>query len=178
LQQALENEGNSISFLNFAVPGADTVEVLRIYRRFKDTVQYNAVLYGLYINDLLDFETSYVTLNSVAHPWIMERSRAYDFIVTRIDRLAVRQHRIRWLNDPARFRGSFFIKELNALMLLNSETQQMGAPLYAVVLPMLVDLKQDTFDPLYNGIRSALDQNRIEYIDLIKCLKGIRDKNL
>lgn len=177
LQMALEKEGNRISFLNFAERGADTEEILRIYRQFKDTTQHSAVLYGLHINDLLDFETSYVTLNPIAHPWIMERSRAYDFIVTRIDRIAVRQHRVKWLNDPARFRDSYFIKELNALTLLNSEAQQKGVSLYVVVLPMLVDLKKNTFDPLYGGIRSALNQNRIEYIDLTECLKGASDQD-
>jgi len=177
LQKKLENEGNRISFLNFAKRGADTREVLHIYRQFKDSVQHHAVVYGLHINDLLDFETSYISLNPVAHPWIMERSRAYDFIVTRIDRIAVRQHRVRWLNDPERFRDSYFIEELNALNLLNSEAQQKGVPLYVVVLPMLVDVGKDTFIPLYEGIKSALDRNQLEYIDLTECLKGIRDQD-
>jgi hypothetical protein len=68
LQKKLEEDSNRISFLNFAKRGADAEEILHIYKRFKDTIPHNAVLYGLHINDLVKFTTNYIISNPLCIP--------------------------------------------------------------------------------------------------------------
>jgi len=178
LQRKLEEGSNRISFLNFAKRGADAEEILNIYRQFKDTVPHHAVLYGLHINDLVSFATSYIITNPLAVPWIVERSKGFDFIAKRIDKLLIKSYRIKQLTDPSLFEEPNFIAELNALVMLNEAANNNGARLYVVVLPILVDLKKDTFHPLYDGIRKALDDHEIHYFDLTESLNGFEDREV
>jgi hypothetical protein len=41
-----------------------------------------------------------------------------------------------------------------------------------------VDLKKDTFQPLYRGIKKRFESSEIEYIDLTQCLSNFNDKDV
>ncbi len=178
LQQKFEEKSIRLSFINFAKRGADAEEVLAIYRRFNDTVPHNAVLYGLHLNDLLRFPTGYVITNPLALPWLVERSKAVDFIVKRIHRRFIRQYCLAYLTDSVRLTETHFSRKLRALVTLNEEAHSHGVRLYVAVLPILVDLNRETFAPLYAGIRQALDAHRVEYIDLTACLNDFADREV
>jgi lysophospholipase L1-like esterase len=178
LQRKLEEGSNRISFLNFAKRGTDAEEILNIYRRFKDTVPHDAVLYGLHINDLVAFTTSYIITNPLAVPWIVERSKGFDFIAKSIHKLLIRRYRIKQLTDPLLFEEPNFVNKLNALVMLNEAAKNNGVRFYVALLPILVDLKKDTFHPLYDGIRRALDDHKIEYFDLTESLSGFDDRDV
>lgn len=178
LQRKLEKDSIRISFVNFARRGVDAEEIFTIYCRFKNVVPHQIVLYGLHINDLIKFTTSYVITNPLALPWLIERSKAFEFIVTRIHKLLIKRYRVRQLTDPRLFKESHFVEKFNALIRLNKAAESQGARLYVVLLPILVDLKKDTLDPLYNGIKSALDQHHIAYFDLTGSLDNFSDQEV
>ena len=122
LQDKFARTAAPVTFVNFAKRGAEVEEVLAIYRRFKDTVPHGAVLYGLHLNDLLLFTTSYATTNPLAVPWLVERSKAFDFFVKRIDRLLLRRYRISHLTDPARLKEERFATKVRIPLIVITES--------------------------------------------------------
>ena len=178
LQGRMEESSQSVCFFNFARRGADAREVLAIYKRFKETVPHDAVLYGLHINDLLNFTTIYIEANPLSIPWIVERSKGYDFIARRIHKTLLRRNRIRRITDPALLKGSYFESELKALVTLNGLVRESGIRLEVVMLPLMVDMNKGTFRPLYDGIRKTLADCAIPCIDLTECLNGYSDRDV
>jgi hypothetical protein len=178
LQKKLQQGSSDITFLNFAKRGVDSEEILTIYKRFRDTVPHNAVLYGLHINDLVRFTVNYIISNPLAIPWLVERSKGYDFIVKKIHKFLIKKYRIRQLTDPSLFNEAHFKKKLDAVVILNKLVNADGRTLYVVLLPILVDVEKNTFHPLYEGIKKALDDKGIEYIDLTGCLSGHQDHDM
>jgi len=61
---------------------------------------------------------------------------------------------------------------------LNAAAHAQGARLVVVILPIVLDLKQDTFLSLYGGILHRLKNNRIECIDLTRSLENKNDEDM
>jgi hypothetical protein len=178
LEQKLQDKSQAVSLLNFSKRGIDAEEVLSIYRRLKDTIPHDAVLYGLHINDLIKFPTSYIISNPMCIPWLVERSKGFDFIAKKIYKYSIRKYRIKQLLDPELFTEHHFDKKLQALVTLNETVKSKGMRLTVVLLPILVDLQQHTFRPLYDGIKKSLDRAQIDYIDLTECLDNFNDSDV
>ena len=62
LEQALQARGLHRHFLNFATPGADALTASGTYLAVRDGQPHDLVLYGLHLNDLIHFPTSYVAM--------------------------------------------------------------------------------------------------------------------
>jgi len=178
LEKKLEQASYPVSFLNFAKRGAHCMKCFEIYTQFKDTIPHDAVLYGLHINDLVKFPTSYFAANPIAIPWIVKWSKGLDFIAKRINSYFIRKYRINRLRSTAIFEEQYFLDNMNALINLRKAANKQGARLYVVVLPILFDLKKHTLQPLYDGLKSRLDNNNFEYFDLTECLNNFHDKDV
>ncbi|MCI0493947.1 SGNH/GDSL hydrolase family protein [candidate division KSB1 bacterium] len=178
LQMKLNDKSNHVSFFNFSKRGANTINCLEIYHHFKDSIPHNVVLYGLHINDLVIFSTSYIATNPLAIPWLVKWSKGFDFVTKRIHKCIIKKYRIRRLRSSAIFESWYFIKNFKSLVELKKAANEKGIQLYVILLPILVDLKKDTFQPLYHGIKERLESAEIEYIDLTQCLSDYNDKDV
>ena len=74
--------------------------------------------------------------------------------------------------DPAQRDQPLFRDNLAAIEALQREATARGARFVVVLLPILVDLGEETFEPVYAAIRQALAERRIEAIDLSRVLDG------
>lgn len=178
LQQLLAAEGATATLLNFAWRGFDTKRNLRNYLQVRERAPHTEVLYGLNINDLVWFPASHFATNPLAVPWLTDHWRGYAFLAGRVHRWLVRRQRIRGLLSPGVFESKAFAANLEALATLQREAAARGTPLTVVLLPIMVDLQQGTFHPLYDGIRERIEARGIEVIDLSRCLDGRDDRDL
>ena len=174
----MEQASYPVSFLNFAKRGAHSMKCFEIYTQFKETIPHDAVLYGLHINDLVKFPTSYFAANPIAIPWIVKWSKALDFIAKRINAYVIRKYRINRLRSAAIFDEQYFLDNMNSMVNLKKAANENGVQLYIVVLPILFDLKKHTLQPLYDGLKNRLDNNNFEYFDLTESLNHYNDKDV
>ncbi len=165
-QQELLSTDLDVSIFNFSRPGANSRKILKIYREIKGRVPHQLVLYGFHINDVISFGTSRVALNPLLDKPLVRFSRVARFIAQRLDNSDRRAERIAYLNDPQRFRDAYFASNVNAVEILQREVAQAGRELRIVLLPILVDIEQKTFDPLYERLRAELEKREIPYVDL------------
>jgi hypothetical protein len=178
LQRNLEERGHRISLLNFAKRGSDSREVLDTYMQFEGSIHHDAVLYGLHINDLVNFSTSSAITNLLAVPWLVKRSRGFEFMVEGIENHWFRKYKIGRMTSSSRFAKHYFADNMNAVVMLHEAANENGVPLYIVVFPILLDLRKGTFSSLYAGIRERLEDRGLEYFDLTGCLKGYDDEDV
>jgi hypothetical protein len=80
LQIKLQKKACRISFVNLAKRGVNSTKCLEIYQQFKDAIPHDAVLYGLHLNDRVEFATSYIVTNPLAIPEIVKWSKGLDFV--------------------------------------------------------------------------------------------------
>jgi hypothetical protein len=178
LQTKLEESGHRISFLNFAKRGSNSREVLDTYMQFEGSIHHDAVLYGLHINDLVSFSTSDAITNLLAVPWLVKRSRGFEFMVERIEKHWFRKFKIGRIASSSRFTMRYFTDNMDAVVMLHEAAKKNGIPLCVVVLPLLLDLQKDTFSSLYAGIRKRLEDHSVECFNLTGCLKGYDDEDV
>lgn len=156
LEKKLEQESYSVSSLNFAKRCAHSMKCLEIYSQLKDTIPHDAALYGLHINDLVKFHTSYFAANPIAIFWIVKWSKRLDFIAKRINTYIIKKYRINRLRSTAIFEEQYFLDNMNSLVNLKKAANENGARLYIVLFPILLDLKKQTLQPLYKGLKVIL----------------------
>lgn len=176
LQGLLARRGHRVSFLNFAERGADSRRVHDTYRRFQ-WLTHEMVLYGLHVNDLVNFSTSSAITNLLAFPWLVQRSKGYYFLTERIERHWFRRYKIGRMISSSRFRKRFFTENFDAIVRLRATAAQNGARLVVAVLPIILDLEKGTFSPLYHGIMERLAAHGIDYVDLTTSLSGRSDED-
>ena len=169
-QQRLRSANLNVSIFNFAKPRAHSEKVLEIYHEVKDRVPHRLVLYGLHINDLIVFKTSFATDNSLLSLPLLRHSHVARFVLQRIHHLSYRDSSIAYLNDPARFREPFFHRGLRAITALHEVATSSGRDFRLVLLPLLVDLEQLTFAPLYQRLRTEFDKQGLPYIHLTEAI--------
>jgi len=178
LEQNLNDHNRSIRFMNLAERGADARDVLKTYERYKDSISHSVVLYGLHVNDLVNFSTSSAITNLLAVPWLVRHSKGIFFLTEKLERHWFRRFKIGRMTSCTRFKKSFFRENMAAITRLNAAAHAQGARLVVVVLPIVLDLKQDTFLSLYGGILHRLKNNRIECIDLTRSLDNQNDEDM
>ncbi len=172
VERALRERGDDRRLVNFAEPGADARASLRNYLAVRDGLAHDLVLYGLHLNDLISFPTSYVATAAApaaAAPW---RSHLAAFVARTLEKRRERSARIGHLTDPAQAELPFFRDNLDAIEAMQRACADTGTRFVVVLLPILVDLRAGTFEPVYAAIRQALAQRGIRYIDLTGTLAG------
>ena len=184
LQERLNKEGWNISFLNFSRPAADSRKCLAMYIK-KKYIPHKLLLYGLHMNKFIQFPTSYiinhvnVTNNLITKMESLAiKSRLLDFIFKNMCKITSRRKNIKELLDPNNFKKEFFIENFKAVLSMKQEALTNGADFTVVILPVLIDLKSGTFNPVYNRIKTLFDENDIKYFDLTSAVAGYSDKYL
>ncbi len=165
-QRKLRLADAKVSIFNFAHPGASSEKVLKVYRQVRHRVPHRLVLYGLHINDLMSFPTNFTAWNPILKLPLIRHSRVASFVAQRVHVATRRKSSIEYFNDPGRFKESFFYKNMRAIESLRDDVAQAGKDFRIVVLPLLVDVEQDTFAPMYQRLRSELRTRDLPYIDL------------
>jgi len=61
---------------------------------------------------------------------------------------------------------------------MKQEALANGSGFAVVILPVLIDLKFGTFNPVYNRIKALFDENDIMYFDLTSSVVAYSDKDL
>jgi len=172
VERALRARGDDRRLVNFAEPGADARTSLRNYLAVRDGLPHDLVLYGLHLNDLIGFPTSYIATESVSAARDQWPSRLAAFVARTIEQRRERSERIRHLTDPAQVELPFFRDNLRAIESMQRACTDTGTRFIVVLLPLLVDLRAGTFEPVYAAIRQALARRGIPYIDLTGTLDG------
>ena len=101
-----------------------------------------------------------------------------DFIFKNMCKITSRRKNIKELLDPNNFKKEFFIENFKAVLSMKQEALTNGADFTVVILPVLIDLKSGTFNPVYNRIKTLFDENDIKYFDLTSAVAGYSDKYL
>ncbi|HSP97088.1 MAG TPA: SGNH/GDSL hydrolase family protein [Candidatus Dormibacteraeota bacterium] len=177
-EQALGEQGRGRHFVNFAEPGADARGSLRNYLAVRDQQPHDLVLFGLHLNDLIHFPTSYVAMAGQGANRPIGGSQLLAFAVGTLAKRADRNAKIRELTDPAQRQQPLYRDNMAAIESMSRAAAERGRRFAVVILPILVDLRAGTFEPVYAAIRSALEARGIRYIDLSHSLDGERDASL
>ncbi len=137
------------------------------------------MIYGLHINDLIPFPTSYVISNAYRfNLGIRKWSRAADFILGTVERAISRRQSIDRLLDSANFELPHFVANMEAINEINIEAKKRRVKFFIVILPILVDVRAGTFKPIYDGIKKQFAESGIDYIDLSASLSDYKDSSL
>jgi len=179
VQNSLNKTGIHLSFVNFSTPGFDSRECLDAYNRVKDKIPHRYVIYGLHVNDLIKFPTSYVT-SKVRRIRIKVRewSKAMDFMLGQVEKIKSRHENIKKLLEPSNVWQHYFEDNMNAIKALKMETEKRNAEFLVVILPILVNVREETFRPVYDGIEAQLANNKIDFIDLSGSVSSYKDSEL
>ena len=138
----------------------------RNYLAVRDERPHDLVLYGLHLNDLIHFPTSYVAMAGQGGRQAIAGFRLLGFVARTLAQRADRNAKIRELTDPAQLQQPLFRDNMAAIEAMNRAAVERGRRFVVVILPILVDLRAGTFEPVYAAIRSALEARGIRYIDL------------
>lgn len=170
LEQALQAQGRDRHVVNLAQPGADTRRALAIYLAARDRQPHDLLLYGLHLNDFIAFPTSAVAMSG----WRSGGggSRLLGFVRRTLAQRAERRAMIAELTDPRQVDRPQFRDNLAAVEALRHAAAARGVRFAVVLLPILVDLRAGTFEPVYAEIRQALAERGIEVIDLSRSVDG------
>jgi lysophospholipase L1-like esterase len=177
-EQALQARGRRRHFVNIAEPGSDARVSLRNYLAIRDQQPHDLVLFGLHMNDLIDFPTSYVATAGQGPIQPIGGSQLLGFVARTLAKRADRNAKIRELTDPAQVDKPLFRDNMAAIEALQRAATERGRRFAVVILPILVDLRAGTFAPVYAAIRRALDARGVPYIDLSHSLDGEPDASL
>jgi hypothetical protein len=177
-EQTLQALGRPRQFVNIAEPGSDARVSLRNYLAIRDQQPHDLVLFGLHMNDLIDFPTSYVAMAGQGPIEPIGGSLLLGFVARTVAKRADRNAKIRELIDPAQVDKPRFQDNMAAIESMQRAAVEHGSRFAVVILPILVDLRAHTFEPVYAAIRRALDARGVPYIDLSRALDGESDASL
>lgn len=167
LQNLLYKDKLYLDFINFSEPAANSQTCLDIYREKRNDMPHDMLIYGLHLNDLIEFSTSHVNCNIYRYDsWIRKKSKLADLILKKIEKKKSRRKNIKGLISPLRFETTYFTDNMNAIKQMNLEARQQDVDFFIVILPILVDVKEGAFTQVYDKIKRIFDRYGIKYFDL------------
>ncbi|MGZ3650982.1 MAG: SGNH/GDSL hydrolase family protein [Bdellovibrionota bacterium] len=155
-------------FVNLAREGGDVVSALAVYREHRAEVPHQAVVFGLHLNDLIEFPTSFVISNPLLRDdsfW-QQHLHLLPYVLKKWDHSYGRAARLRRITDPAAFALPQFTKNFGALLQLRDLAAEKHRSFRVVILPVLVELKSHAFAAVFAELRRRLDEAGIAYVDL------------
>jgi hypothetical protein len=177
---ALAEKALHLPLANLDQPSADVEGALR--KQLHGTgarLKPKLILYGLHLNDVFRFPSDYLITNPLlTDSALLRHSRLAEFAVKKWDALIERRRRIRELLNPASYEAYTFTANFAALEKMNAEARARRAAFRVIILPLFVDVRQDTFRPLYNGVRERLERAGIAIIDLSDGWRQFADSDL
>lgn len=179
VQSFLNKTGAPLSLVNFSTPGFDSRACLSAYNKIKDGIPHRYVIYGLHVNDLIKFPTNYVTAKVHRFRTRMRQwSKAVDFVLGKVEKIKSRRKNIKKLLEPSNVWQHYFEDNMNAIKALKAETEKRNAEFLVVILPILVNVREETFKPVYDRIKAQLADNKIDYFDLSDSVRSYKDSEL
>jgi hypothetical protein len=172
------NRDKPATLLNFGHSGADTRRCLAIYNNVSEHVPHDAVIYALHLNDLISFDTSFVLRNQLLNLPVSDHSRLMQFVLNRVNTLIGRPLKIAYLTSPQAFEREHFHANMPALLELKNTVEARGKTFLVVMLPILIDIREGSFEPIYQGFRERFAEAGIRSIDLTHTVRGQRDDDL
>ena len=179
LQEELRKQKIPVNLWNFAMLAAESRKCLWIYQKCSGRIEHDIVLYGLNMNDLVEFPTSYVSNITISIRWrfLLKRSRLFYFFIKKWNTYLDRKRKIAELTSPEVFQKPYFRSNLDAIIELDKEVRKKGMHLRVIILPILIDLKKGTFRPVFQTIMDDLKARKIEYYDLTSVLPPRTDSD-
>lgn len=178
LQEKMRKNGQPMTILNFGKSGANAEICLQNYNTVKDRTDHEIVLYALHLNDLIVFDTSYILRNQ-AFDWPGARSsKFFEFILKRLNSYVGRQLKIKKLTSPDIYHSKYYRKNMAAIVALKNQVLSEGKIFRLALLPIYIDLKKDTFRPVYNRITQELLEEDIVVFDLTEGYEAYNDDSM
>lgn len=166
------------SFVNFAGPGTDARRALAVYKSKGAALPHKMLIYGLHLNDLIEFPTSYVIAGQGLDLFLSRHSMLGNILMRRWDNHFGRRKRIQEINSAEAQARPFFTENFKAILGMRELAKARGIPFYVVILPVLVDLDQGPFAETFSRISGLLKDSGIQTADLTESLAGYRDQEL
>jgi hypothetical protein len=82
------------------------------------------------------------------------------------------------LTSPGVFEKPRFRENLAAIAELDATTRCAGRSFHVAMLPILIDLRGESFRPIYDGITARLEELGIHSFDLSATVRGLHDSDL
>ncbi len=171
----LEQKGHKT--INLARPDIDAVKALATYREFAPKIRHRGVLYGLHLNDLIEFPTSMVVTNELLGSFGARHSRLVDFVLRKWELSYGRKKKIAYLVSNAARDTEFFRENFLAIEMLRDEANAHKKPFLVALFPIFVDVQKKSFEPLYAALREQLTKAKIPFVDLTD-FAAYRDEDL
>jgi len=167
VEKCLRSRGTGVSLLNFARPGWNAVDSARQYARVRDWVPHRMLIYGLHLNDLINFPTSQLAAASgKEHPGFLSFSAFYRFADEALKRRRERRRIIgeilghRGLDDELARMNLAAIRDMKAL------ADEKHADFLVLILPVLIDLGNYPFKPIHRRLAEVLRKEGIDFLDV------------
>jgi hypothetical protein len=164
-------------FVNFARPAFNSIDAMRLYEEKKTALPHKLLLYGMNLNDLIEFPASYFITNPMIGTGWAKHSKLVDFVLRKWDGSLGRSRRIQEIIDPAARERPFFRENFQAILKMRDLTKAKNIGFVVVVLPVLVDLEKRPFASVFSAIVTRLRQEGIQVIDLSTIIAGGRDSD-
>ena len=169
-----------LDFVNLARPAADAADSLRIYEKVSNKIPHDALVFGLHLNDLIEFPTSYVSDNALLNRrfFLVSHSRALRFFLTKWDVVLGRPQRIQNIKEGASPQIPFYAHNLEALKQMQAMAAKKKIPFRVIILPFLVDVQEKTFSETFARVKQSLAEAGIKYLDLSQGWDAFHDQEL
>jgi lysophospholipase L1-like esterase len=178
LERRLAAGGDPNALYDFAESGADSRRALEIYEAVAPKLPHDVVLYGLNLNDVISFGASDVIRNQLLGTPLDRHSRLVEFVLHRLNDSLGRRLKLAYLTSPDAFERRHFEKNFPAIVQLARAAEARGARLRVVLLPVLIELEDEIFRPVYDELSRRLAAEGIEVIDVTDTVRGRRDADL
>lgn len=165
-------------FVNLAKPAANAADALRQYQERQSEIPHQVLLYGLHLNDLIEFPASYLVVNAALGSFPARHSALIDFLLRKWDATVGRQVRIREITSKETLSRAFFRYNFDAILQMRDLCRARGCSFYVAMLPLLVDLQHEPFAPVFEEVRRRLTASGVTVINLTGTVRGREDKDL
>lgn len=178
LERRLDAGGDPTALYDFGESGADSRRSLEIYEALPRSLSHEEVLYGLNVNDVVEFKTSAVVRNQMLGTPLDRHSRLVEFVLYRLNESIGRRLKLAYLTSPDVFERRYFEKNFPAIVALARAAEERGARLRVVLLPILVDLEDEGFRPVYHELSRRLAAEGIPVLDVTDSVRGRLESDL
>jgi hypothetical protein len=102
----------------------------------------------------------------------------YFIFLARKNNLVDRKKKIAYLTNPRVLEDPYYTENMDAMQTMKKMADKEGRRYMVVLLPILVDLKKETFKMVFERLVSELEDRGILVLDLSNDLKDFEDSDL
>jgi lysophospholipase L1-like esterase len=180
LQQQLKQNHIECESINFAKPAFNTIKNLALYKELYKKIPHNLLIYGLHLNDLINFPTSKI-INEINHSYNPESrplSALYRYIMKLIETKKQRKKNVEDILKQGSLEYSQFRDNIEAIRKIKIYADEIGVPFIVVILPVLIDLENYPLQSIHETLYEIFKNEKIDYLDVTTAFINFKDKNL